>query len=84
MQTIILLVNGYPFGVKGLREILKLFVLSTHSWLFLMFFCLMPVRGMAREEAKLKYITITQKLDGFGDEYHPAKVCVSYILVKQI
>ena len=44
----------------------------------------MPARGMAREEAKLKYVTITQKLDGFGDEYHPAKVCVSYILVKQI
>lgn len=30
-------------------------------------------RGMTSEEAKLKYITITQKLDGFGDEYHPAK-----------
>ena len=44
----------------------------------------MPARGMTSEEAKLKYITITQKLDGFGDEYHPAKVCVSYISVKQI
>jgi len=50
----------------------------------IIFFCLTPARGMTSEEAKLKFITITQKLDGFGDEYHPAKVCVSYISVKQI
>ncbi|KAK2551737.1 Tyrosine-protein phosphatase non-receptor type 21 [Acropora cervicornis] len=31
------------------------------------------LKGMTSEEAKLKFITITQKLDGFGDEYHPAK-----------
>ena len=32
------------------------------------------VRGMASEEAKLQYVTITQKLVGYGDEYYPAKV----------
>lgn len=30
-------------------------------------------RGMASEEAKLQYVTITQKLVGYGDEYYPAK-----------
>ena len=29
---------------------------------------------MASEEAKLQYVTITQKLVGYGDEYYPAKV----------
>ena len=74
-------------GHKGLwlKEILTLAVLSTCSvFFFIIFFCLMPARGMTSDEAKLKYITITQKLDGFGDEYHPAKVCVSAILLKQI
>ncbi|KAJ7372882.1 Tyrosine-protein phosphatase non-receptor type 21 [Desmophyllum pertusum] len=30
-------------------------------------------RGMTSEEAQLEYITITQQLEGYGDEYYPAK-----------
>ena len=30
---------------------------------------------MTSEEAQLEYITITQQLEGYGDEYYPAKVC---------
>jgi len=32
-------------------------------------------RGLTSEEAQLEYILITQKLEGYGDEYYPAKVC---------
>lgn len=32
------------------------------------------IRGMTREEAELEFVIISQKMDGFGDEYYPAKV----------
>lgn len=32
-------------------------------------------RGLTSEEAQLEYILITQQLEGYGDEYYPAKVC---------
>lgn len=32
-------------------------------------------RGLTSEEAQLQYILITQQLEGYGDEYYPAKVC---------
>lgn len=36
--------------------------------------CVSDIRGMTREEAELEFVIITQKMDGFGDEYYPAKV----------
>lgn len=32
------------------------------------------IRGLTREEAQLEYILIAQQLEGYGDEYYPAKV----------
>ena len=29
---------------------------------------------MTSEEAELEFVIIAQKLDGYGDEYYPAKV----------
>ena len=31
-------------------------------------------RGMSAEEAKSEFIRVTMQLDGYGDEYYPAKV----------
>ena len=34
-------------------------------------------RGLTSEEAQLEYVIITQKMEGYGDEYYPAKVTSS-------
>lgn len=38
-------------------------------------------RGMTREEAELEFVIITQKMDGFGDEYYPAKDKDGFIIL---
>ena len=48
--------------------------LSSHFYLSCNVMCVSDISGMTREEAELEFVIITQKMDGFGDEYYPAKV----------
>ena len=36
---------------------------------------------MSSEEAQLEFVIITQQLEGYGDEYYPAKVSLSFVLL---
>lgn len=38
-------------------------------------------RGMTTEEAQLEFVITTQKLDGYGDEYYPAKDKDGFIIL---
>ena len=48
--------------------------LSSHFYLSCNVMRASDIRGMTREEAELEFVIISQKMDGFGDEYYPAKV----------